>query len=54
MPFIHAVTGYSRQLIVRNSWNAYIKFYSGLFERFGNLFGVTLYLEEHSGIIIFI
>ena len=43
-----------RQLIMRNSWNEYIKFFSGLFERFGSLFWLNSYVEEHTSIIIFV
>lgn len=41
-----------RQLIMRNSWNEYIKFFSGFFERFGSLFWLNSYLEEYTSIII--
>lgn len=39
---------------MRNSWDEYIKFYSGLFEKFVNLFWLNLYLEEHTDINIFV
>ena len=43
-----------RQLIMRDSWNEYIQFFSGFFERFGSLFWLNSYLEEHTSIIIFV
>lgn len=54
MSLINTVSRYSEQLIMRNSWNLYIKFCSGLLERSGHLFLLNSYLEEHSSVIIFV